>query len=76
MQEGEERKRGEGVEKEKSCLTCEKWQPRKNPAMAKHRMARCELKPAWQFFPPQHSCQRHKPVADDIAAARIAWESK
>jgi len=58
---------------EKKCLMCEHWKPRENPPMAKHRMARCALGPVWTFLPPKQTCERHKPVAEDVAAARVAW---
>lgn len=41
--------------------------------MAKHRMARCALGPAWAFLPPNQTCAKHKPVAEDAAAVRVAW---
>lgn len=41
--------------------------------MAKHRMARCALGPAWKFLPPSQGCAKHKPVSADIAAARVVW---
>jgi hypothetical protein len=59
--------------KENECLTCENWQPRLNKEMAKHRMARCALDPAWSFLPPKQTCAKHKPAAADVVDARVAW---
>ena len=58
------------------CLTCSHWKPKDNEAMAKHRFARCELGPRWEFLPPLQTCERHKAVAPDVAAVRVAWAEK
>lgn len=56
--------------------TCENWKPKQNPAMAKLRFARCALGPPWAFLPPLQTCDRHKPVAADVAEARRKWKAK
>lgn len=44
--------------------------------MSKHRMALCSLGTRWVFYPPQHTCGKHKPAAPEIQAARVVWLSK
>lgn len=56
-----------------TCKTCTHWSPKKAGAMAKHRMAPCALGKPWTYFGPNHECQKHKPSAEDVAAARIVW---
>ena len=44
--------------------------------MAKHGLCLCALGPCWTFLPPQHTCQKHSPVAPDVQAARVKWLAK
>lgn len=41
--------------------------------MAKHGLCLCALGPRWTFLPPQHTCQKHKPVPPEMEAARVKW---
>lgn len=59
-----------------SCAMCIHWKPRENKEMARSHFARCALGPAWSFLPPQQTCGRHKPLAADAAAVRLAWLAK
>jgi hypothetical protein len=60
----------------RACLTCQHWQPKKSGDMAKFRLCRCALQPAWLFLPPQQTCPRHALVAADVAAKRVEWVRK
>lgn len=64
------------MEGQKSCANCENWKLRDNKLMAKQHFARCALGPAWQFRPPKQTCGRHKPLAADAVAVRLAWLAK
>lgn len=41
--------------------------------MARHKLAVCERAASWRFFPPQSTCEKHSPVAPDVAQARAKW---
>lgn len=59
-----------------TCATCTHWSPKKAGAMAKHRMAPCSLGKPWTYLAPEHTCDRHKAAAPDVAAARVVWLEK
>lgn len=59
-----------------TCSTCLHWSPKQSGQMAKHRMAICLKGPRYVFLPPQQTCGKHQPVAEDVAAARVLWLNK
>lgn len=64
-----------------TCLTCTHWMLKKSSdkdikKMARMGFARCALGPPWAYLPPLQTCDKHKPVAADVAAARIEWNAK
>lgn len=59
-----------------TCLTCQHWLLRESGDLAKHRFAKCAHGPIWRFLAPSAACSKHKPVAADKAAARVAWMKK
>lgn len=61
---------------QRNCLICEHWKPRDHLEMAKHLLARCGLGPAWKFFPPHQTCDRHKSMTETAVAARIEWADR
>lgn len=67
---------------EASCVTCQNWMIKTKgdkddiKTMSRAGFARCELGPRWEFLPPMQTCERHKPVAADVAAVRVAWANK
>lgn len=66
----------------RNCLTCQNWMLKRKGdtddirAMSRMGLARCELGPRWAFLPPKQTCEKHKPVALDVAAQRVAWDAK
>lgn len=61
---------------DRTCATCQHWQPKKSGEMARHLFCRCAKGPAWQFQSPQSTCARHSPVAADVRVDRAAWIDK
>lgn len=63
-----------------TCQTCAHWQLRdsmgKQLPMAKHGLGACALGTRWTYFPPQHTCPKHKAADADVTAARAKWLNK
>ena len=59
-----------------TCAACKFWLPKRSGAMARHRMAICELGKPWRFLPPQASCERFTPAPQDVQTARVKWLGK
>ena len=59
-----------------SCLTCTHWSLRRAGGMARHGYGACAAGPAWQHLAPQHACAKHKPAAESVTQARVAWLNK
>lgn len=45
-----------------TCRTCQHWQMKANPEMARQGFARCAHGERWKFWPPGHVCERFKPA--------------
>lgn len=61
------------------CITCDRLNLRKVPAMAKHGLGRCDLvKRAGVFVSItfQRECAKHSQASDKTVNARRAWASK
>lgn len=61
------------------CLTCDRLQLRKVPAMAKQGLGGCELKPRAGVFVSitfQRECAKHSHAGEKTVNARRAWASK
>ena len=56
-----------------SCATCANWLPKESGGMSKHRMALCSLGTRWTFYPPQHTCGKHKQATPQVVTARVTW---
>ena len=56
-----------------TCQTCAHWQPKASGPMAKHGLALCGMGNRWTFFPPQHTCPKHKQAAPEIVQGRATW---
>ena len=56
-----------------TCATCANWLPKESGGMSKHRMALCSLGTRWVFYPPQHTCPKHKQAAPEIVQGRATW---
>jgi hypothetical protein len=60
-----------------TCKTCQHWDMRSSPPMARHGMATCSLqKNKWHYYPPQHTCERHKEAKADVVEKRINYLEK
>jgi hypothetical protein len=60
-----------------TCKTCQHWDMRSSPQMARHGMATCGLqKNKWAYYPPQHTCERHKKAKGEIVQARETYLGK
>ena len=59
-----------------TCQTCAHWSPRRAGDMARHGYGVCAAGPAWQHLAPQHACAKHKPAAESVTQARVAWLHK
>lgn len=59
-----------------TCTTCASWNLKRAGSMAKHHFGICDKRPTWVFYPPTHTCPKHKPAAADITQARIKWLKK
>lgn len=56
-----------------TCATCHHWNPKASGQMSRHRMALCNLGARWTFYPPQHTCPKHKDAAPEIVQGRVTW---
>ena len=56
-----------------TCATCHHWNPKASGQMSRHRMALCNLGTRWTFYPPQHTCKKHKQAAPEIVHGRATW---
>ena len=59
-----------------TCATCTNWLPKESGGMSKHRMALCSLGTRWTFYPPQHTCGKHKAASQEVIEARVLWINK
>ena len=59
-----------------TCLSCVNWAPKKSGAMAKQRLALCELGSIWCYLPPTHTCKSHKRADATTVKAREEWLAK
>ena len=50
-----------------TCQFCTHWQPKASG------LALCALGNRWTFFPPQHTCPKHKQAAPAIVQGRAIW---
>ena len=41
-----------------------------------YRAACAAHAPAWKYFPPAHTCPKHKPAKEAVVAARTVWLAK
>ena len=58
------------------CLTCAHWAPKRAAKMAPFGFGCCAHAPAWKYFPPAHTCPKHKPAKEAVVAARAVWLAK
>lgn len=61
------------------CITCDRLQLRKVPAMAKQGLGGCELRAGAGVFVSitfQRECAKHSQASDKTVTARRAWASK
>lgn len=61
------------------CLTCDRLQLRKVPAMARHGLGGCELKPRTGVFVSirfERECTKHTQASDKTVETRHAWAEK
>ncbi len=59
-----------------TCQTCLNWSPKQSGQMARYGFAICLKGKRWTYLPPQHTCQQHKPAAEDVVNARVVWLNK
>lgn len=50
-----------------TCQSCTHWMLKNTPIEG---MAPCALGKHWTFYPPQHTCEKHKPATADVIPAR------
>lgn len=61
------------------CITCDRLQLRKVPAMAKQGLGGCELKPRAGVFVSitfPRECAKHSQASEKTVTARRAWSKK
>ena len=58
------------------CQTCAAWAPKRAAKMAPHGFGCCTHSPIWAYFPPAHTCAKHKPAKEAVVAARAVWLAK
>lgn len=61
------------------CITCDRLQLRKVPAMAKQGLGGCELKPRAGVFVSitfKRDCAKHHQASEKTVTARRAWVAK
>jgi hypothetical protein len=56
-----------------TCMTCQEWSGKGEPAMAKLGFGLCTHEPRWVYRPPQWSCKRHRPAERQAIERRQAW---
>ena len=59
-----------------TCKSCAHWAPKRAAKMAPHGFGCCAHAPIWAYFPPHHTCPKHKPAKEAVVAARAAWLAK
>ncbi|MBK5203906.1 MAG: hypothetical protein JJD98_00405 [Polaromonas sp.] len=56
-----------------TCSTCTSW-GLKNSPLARNGLAPCVMEcKRFQYLPPQGACDRHKPIDQAAADARVLW---
>jgi len=68
-----------------TCKTCQHWNMRdatktgdtRGRNMAKLGFGNCDTqKNKWHYYPPQHTCERHKEASADVVEKRINYLGK
>lgn len=59
-----------------ACKSCAAWAPKRAEKMAPYGFGCCAHAPIWAYFPPHHTCAKHKPAKEAVVAARAAWLAK